>query len=332
MIDHDKNVGEMLDYLDELGIADNTFVMYSTDNGPHMNSWPDGGMTPFRSEKDTNWEGAFRVPLLVRWPGKIPAGVVSNDIVQHHDWLPTFCAMAGDADIAEKLLKGHKAGDKTFKVHIDGYNLLALPDRARRRRARARASSTSTTTAISSRCASTTGRSCSWSSATQGTLQTLGGAVHRPAHPEALQSAHRSVRARRHHVEHLLGLVPVQGLHDHGGAGARPASSWRRSRSIRRGRRRRRSRSIRRWRRWRSPSTAVTESTTLAARSSNESGGAATASCSDDPDPASPAFTRQPRSAIRQAPSVAQRPPGATEPMVNRRAGGKDRVEVQVLT
>jgi arylsulfatase len=124
MIDHDKNVGALLDLLDELGIADNTFVMYSTDNGPHMNTWPDGAMTPFRSEKDTNWEGAFRVPLLVRWPGKIPAGVVPNEIVQHHDWLPTFLAAAGAPDIAEKCKKGHKAGDKTFKVHIDGYNLL----------------------------------------------------------------------------------------------------------------------------------------------------------------------------------------------------------------
>jgi arylsulfatase A-like enzyme len=124
MIDHDKNVGEMLDFLDKLGIAGNTFVMYSTDNGPHMNTWPDGAMTPFRSEKDTNWEGAFRVPLLVRWPSKIPAGVVSNEIVQHHDWLPTFLAMAGEPDIVEKCKKGHKAGDKTFKVHIDGYNLL----------------------------------------------------------------------------------------------------------------------------------------------------------------------------------------------------------------
>ncbi len=124
MIDHDKQVGEMLDLLDELGIADNTFVMYSTDNGPHMNSWPDGAMTPFRSEKNTNWEGAFRVPMVVRWPGKIPAGVVSNEIVQHHDWLPTFLAMAGEPDVKEKLLKGHKAAGKTFKVHIDGYNLL----------------------------------------------------------------------------------------------------------------------------------------------------------------------------------------------------------------
>ena len=124
MIDHDKNVGELLDLLDELGIAGNTFVMYSTDNGPHMNTWPDGAMTPFRSEKDTNWEGAFRIPMLVRWPGKIPAGVVSNEIVQHHDWLPTFLAMAGEPDIVEKCKKGYKPGGRTFKVHIDGYNLL----------------------------------------------------------------------------------------------------------------------------------------------------------------------------------------------------------------
>jgi len=124
MIDHDKNVGELLDLVDQLGISDNTIVMYSTDNGPHMNTWPDGAMTPFRNEKNSNWEGAFRVPLLMRWPGKIPAGVVVNDIVQHHDWLPTFLAAAGEPDIVEKLKKGHKAGDKTFTVHIDGYNLL----------------------------------------------------------------------------------------------------------------------------------------------------------------------------------------------------------------
>jgi len=124
MIDHDRLVGRVLDLLDELGIAENTFVMYSTDNGPHMNTWPDGAMTPFRSEKDTNWEGAFRIPLLVRWPGKIPAGVVSNEIVSHHDWLPTFLAMAGEPDIVEKCKKGYKAGGKTFRVHIDGYNLL----------------------------------------------------------------------------------------------------------------------------------------------------------------------------------------------------------------
>jgi arylsulfatase len=124
MIDHDKHVGVLLDTLDELGIAEDTIVIYSTDNGPHMNTWPDAGMTPFRSEKNTNWEGAFRVPELIRWPGKIPGGVVSNEIVQHHDWLPTFLAAAGEPDIVEKLKVGHPIGNMTYKVHIDGYNLL----------------------------------------------------------------------------------------------------------------------------------------------------------------------------------------------------------------
>ncbi|WP_164021648.1 arylsulfatase [Pyxidicoccus trucidator] len=124
MIDHDKVVGSMLNLLDELGIADNTIVIYSTDNGPHMNSWPDGGMTPFRSEKDTNWEGAYRVPAFIRWPGHIQAGTVSNEIVSHLDWLPTLLAAAGAPDIKDRLLKGHKAGAKKFKVHLDGYNLL----------------------------------------------------------------------------------------------------------------------------------------------------------------------------------------------------------------
>ncbi len=127
MIDHDKNVGTVLDVLDELGIAEDTIVIYSTDNGPHRNTWPDAGTTPFRSEKDTNWEGAFRVPELIRWPGKIAAGVVSNEIIQHHDWLPTLLAAAGEPDIVEKLKTGHTAGadgQTQYKVHIDGYNLL----------------------------------------------------------------------------------------------------------------------------------------------------------------------------------------------------------------
>jgi arylsulfatase len=124
MIDHDKVVGALLDKLDELGLAEDTIVVYSTDNGPHMNTWPDGGMTPFRSEKNTNWEGAFRVPEMVRWPGRIPAGTVSNEIIQHHDWLPTFLAAAGEPDIVEKLKAGHTIGEETYKVHIDGYNLL----------------------------------------------------------------------------------------------------------------------------------------------------------------------------------------------------------------
>jgi arylsulfatase len=124
MIDHDKHVGRLLDLLDELGLADDTLVMYSTDNGPHMNSWPDAAMTPFRSEKNSNWEGAFRVPQLIRWPGKIAAGTISNEIVSHLDWLPTILAAAGEPDIKEKLKKGHKAGNKNFQVHLDGYNQL----------------------------------------------------------------------------------------------------------------------------------------------------------------------------------------------------------------
>jgi arylsulfatase len=124
MIEHDRQVGVLLDLLDELGIADDTIVTYSTDNGPHMNTWPDAAMTPFRNEKNSCWEGAFRVPEMVRWPGQIAAGTVSNEIMSHLDWLPTFLAAAGEPDIKEKLKQGHQAGDKTFKVHLDGYNFL----------------------------------------------------------------------------------------------------------------------------------------------------------------------------------------------------------------
>jgi len=124
MIDHDKNVGQILNVLDQLGITDNTFVMYSTDNGPHMNTWPDGAMTPFRSEKNTNWEGAYRVPCMVRWPGHIKPGSVSNEIVAHLDWLPTLVAMGGDPNVKEELLKGYKVGDMSYRVHLDGDNLV----------------------------------------------------------------------------------------------------------------------------------------------------------------------------------------------------------------
>jgi arylsulfatase len=124
MIEHDAHVGKLLKAVDDLGIADNTIVLYTTDNGVHMNSWPDGGMTPFRSEKATNWEGAFRVPCMIRWPGKFKAGSVSNEIVSGHDWLPTFLAVVGEPDIKEKLLKGHEAAGRTFKVHLDGFNQL----------------------------------------------------------------------------------------------------------------------------------------------------------------------------------------------------------------
>jgi arylsulfatase len=124
MIEHDGHVGQLLKALDDLGIAGNTIVLYSTDNGPHMNTWPDGAMTPFRSEKNTNWEGAFRVPCAIRWPGRIKAGSVSNEIISGHDWSQTFVAAAGDPDIKARLLKGHKIGDMTYKVHLDGFNQL----------------------------------------------------------------------------------------------------------------------------------------------------------------------------------------------------------------
>jgi arylsulfatase A-like enzyme len=124
MVQHDDHVGQILKKLDDLGIADNTIVVYSTDNGPHFNEWPDGAITPYKSEKNTNWEGAFRVPCAIRWPGRIQAGKVFNGMVQANDWMPTLLAAAGVADIKEKLLAGHTAGNKTFKVHLDGYNQL----------------------------------------------------------------------------------------------------------------------------------------------------------------------------------------------------------------
>jgi arylsulfatase A-like enzyme len=124
MVAHDENIGLMLDKLDELGIADDTIVMYSTDNGVHYNTWPDAGITPFRSEKNTNWEGGWRVPAFVRWPGKIPAGSVLNGIVGLQDFLPTLLAAAGDPEVKEKLLEGYQVDGKTFKVHIDGFNML----------------------------------------------------------------------------------------------------------------------------------------------------------------------------------------------------------------
>jgi len=125
MVEHDMHIGQFLDLLDELGIADETFVFYSTDNGPHMNSWPDAATTPYRGEKNTNWEGGWRVPAMIRWPSKIAAGQVSNEIMHHMDWLPTFLAMAGVPDIKEQLLKGGvRAIGRKYNVHLDGYNSL----------------------------------------------------------------------------------------------------------------------------------------------------------------------------------------------------------------
>ena len=124
MVEHDMHVGELLKLIDDLGLANDTIVQYSTDNGPHYNTWPDAGTTPFRSEKNSNWEGAYRVPCFVRWPGHFPAGTTLNGIVSHEDWLPTFAAAAGAPDIKEKLLKGVELNGRTYKNHLDGYNLL----------------------------------------------------------------------------------------------------------------------------------------------------------------------------------------------------------------
>ncbi|HOD50111.1 MAG TPA: arylsulfatase [Candidatus Hydrogenedentes bacterium] len=124
MIEHDGTVGSLLRAVDDLGIANNTIVIYTTDNGPHANSWPDAATTPFRSEKNTNWEGAFRVPCFIRWPGHIKPDSVSNEIVSGLDWLPTLLAAAGDPGVKQKLLEGCSVGGTTYKVHLDGYNLL----------------------------------------------------------------------------------------------------------------------------------------------------------------------------------------------------------------
>jgi arylsulfatase len=136
MVEHDGHVGEVLKALDELGLADNTIVMYSTDNGAEKFTWPDGGQSPFRGEKNTNWEGGFRVPTAIRWPGVIKPGTVLNDIFAHEDMLPTLVAAAGDPSVKQKLLKGMKVSGKSFKVHLDGYdltNVLAGRERSPRR-------------------------------------------------------------------------------------------------------------------------------------------------------------------------------------------------------
>jgi arylsulfatase A-like enzyme len=124
MVEHDGMVGELLKKLDDLGIADNTIVVYTTDNGAEVMTWPDAGTTPFRGEKATNWDGGYRVPTVIRWPGVIKPGMIYNEIFTHMDFLPTFLAAAGDPDVVAKCLKGDRVGDKVYKVHLDGYNLI----------------------------------------------------------------------------------------------------------------------------------------------------------------------------------------------------------------
>ena len=126
MIEHDDTIGSLLKALDDIGIANNTIVVYTSDNGPHMNTWPDGAMTWFRSEKNTNWEGAFRVPCLVRWPGVIAAGTVTNELMSHNDWIPTLCSIAGEPEIVNKLSAGYTANSVNYKVHLDGYDQSQL--------------------------------------------------------------------------------------------------------------------------------------------------------------------------------------------------------------
>ena len=204
MVIHDEQIGQMLDKLDELGIADNTIVMYSTDNGPENDTWPDGANTPFRSQKDTNWEGGWRVPCFIRWPGKIKAGSVLNGIVSHIDMLPTLLAAAGDPDVTQKLLNGYKVGDKTFKVHLDGYNMvpyLTGEVKESPRNAIFYFSDDGDVMAV---------RVGDWKFdlAVQraNTMRHLGGAVREAAAAAHLQPAARSVRAGRVQLEHLLGL------------------------------------------------------------------------------------------------------------------------------
>ena len=205
MIDHDKNVGTILKALDDLGIADNTFVMYSTDNGPHMNSWPDAAMTPFRNEKNSNWEGAYRVPAMFRWPGKIKPGRLERDRRPSRHAADVL-AIAGDTEVKDKLLKGYKVGDMTYKVHLDGDNLVPyLTGQAREEPARVfllhqRRPATD-------RPALRQLEICIHGAAGTRHPEGLGGAVHRPARSKDIQSAHRPLRAGRHHFKHLLRLA-----------------------------------------------------------------------------------------------------------------------------
>ena len=216
MVEHDGMVGQLLDKLDELGIADNTIVMYSTDNGAETMSWPDGGTTPFRGEKNTNWEGGYRVPTLIRWPGVIKPGTIYNDVFAHEDMLPTLLAAAGEPDIKEELLAGHAAMGRDYKVHLDGYNLLPFLKGERRRR-RARSSSTGPTAATSRRCATTSG-SCTFLEQRAHGFDVWEEPFVRAAPAEAVHPARRPVRARRRgghrlrrwRIDRAFMLVPAQ--------------------------------------------------------------------------------------------------------------------------
>ena len=205
MIEHDGHVGQLLKALDDLGIADDTILVYTTDNGPHMNSWPDGGYTPFRNEKNSNWEGAFRVPAMIRWPGHVQAGTVRNGIVSGLDWFPTLLAAAGDTDVKERLLTGWQTGGRTYKVHLDGFNQLPYltgqqADSARKDFFYFNDDGQLVGDPLRELEAGVL------RAAHRGHAGDLARSVHLPAGAEDVQSAHGPLRAGGHHVEHLQRL------------------------------------------------------------------------------------------------------------------------------
>ncbi len=220
MLDHDDIVGDLLDALDRLGVAENTIVLYSTDNGPHLNTWPDSGMTPFRNEKNSNWEGAYRVPAVVRWPARIPAGRVLNGIFSHNDWFVTLLSAVGDPDVAERLRTGAELNGSTYRVHLDGHDQLPVPHGRHRRepasalllRVRRRRPHRPALRQLEARVPG---------AARHRHVEGLGRALHRAAGPQDLQPPHRSVRTSGHHLEHVLRLAARQGLAPRAGAGLR---------------------------------------------------------------------------------------------------------------
>ncbi len=214
MIDHDRQVGQVLDTLDELGIADDTIFVYSTDNGPHMNSWPDGAMTPFRSEKNTNWEGAFRVPQMIRWPGKIPAGVVSNEIISHMDWMPTFARRRGRPGRHGQAQGRARGGRQDLQGPSRRVRLPAVSDRRDRQGPagrvlllqRRRRPGRHALRQLEARVRGAAG---------PGHAAGMGGAVRDAPCPAHVQPPHRSLRAGTHHVQHVLRLAPGPRLPGH---------------------------------------------------------------------------------------------------------------------
>ena len=219
MVEHDGMVGELLAKLDELGIADDTIVMYSTDNGAEAMSWPDGGTTPFRGEKNTNWEGGYRVPSVIRWPGVIEPGTIRNEVFAHEDMLPTLLAAAGDPGVVEELQAGKQVGDRTYKVHLDGYDLLPFLKGEAAEAPRKEFLYWTDGGQLAAL------RYDQWKlnflGAARARLRRLGGAVRRAAPAQAVHPARRPVRARRPRGHRLPALADRPRLHAGPGAGLR---------------------------------------------------------------------------------------------------------------